>query len=72
MKIIKILVGKYGKAEKSVAHLVVTHGFFVEKFNSELNGKVTLTDYCSISGASIEGEDISLIFDSDSKHVLTH
>ena len=61
----------YGKAEKKVAHLAVTHGFFVNKFALSLNGVQSYSEYCSISGAWIEGETATLALDSYCEHVQT-
>ncbi len=62
---------KYKNSDKKVAHLAVTHGFFVNKFALELNGRQRYSEYCAISGANILGDRATLVLDSYNNHVLT-
>ena len=61
----------YRNSRRKVAHIAVTHGFFVNKFSLDLMGRQTYADYCSISGATINGDEASLILDSYSSHIVT-
>ena len=65
------LASKYRESDKKVAHVVVTHGYFVHQFSYELNGRERNAEYCSISGAEIHGDKASLILDCYSNHVLS-
>jgi hypothetical protein len=58
-------------SKKKVAHVVVSHGYFVNKMALQLNGVVGFSDYCSITGISMKGRKTKLILDSFSGH-LTH
>jgi len=61
----------YSKSTKKVAHLAISHGFFVNQFAQNLNGYSRSAAYCAISGAVIKGDRATLILDSYCDHVLT-
>ena len=61
----------YSKSDKKVAHLAISHGFFVNQFALNLNGYSRSSAYCAISGAVIKGDRATLILDSYCDHVLT-
>ncbi|TNV75957.1 hypothetical protein FGO68_gene10477 [Halteria grandinella] len=62
---------KYKNCDQKVAHLAVTHGFFVNQFSKQLNGQNPYADFCSISAMEIRGSKGTLVLDSDSNHVLS-
>ena len=70
-EMIKHFSEKYKTSDKKVAHLAVTHGFFVNKFALNLNGINPYSEYCSISGATLSNGKASLILDSYADHVQT-
>ena len=63
----------------NIAHIIMTHGFFVDIFAKLLNGDDTdcmPCGYCSISSVKIsqsdeEGQSIEVLSDCDNKHVLS-
>ncbi|TNV75894.1 hypothetical protein FGO68_gene876 [Halteria grandinella] len=55
--------------QSTVAHIAVTHGFFVKHFSKEHGGVKETAEYCAISGIEINQDKTSLVMDSDSCHV---
>ena len=70
-QIIKRKVTKYGDHEKKVLHLVVSHGMIVEFFSTLNGGERTYPEYCAISALEIEQNQVKLLRDGDSSHVVT-
>ncbi|CDW74263.1 UNKNOWN [Stylonychia lemnae] len=62
---------QYQNHDERVLHLIVSHGFIVESFAILNGGKQKFPEYCSISGIEISGEDVNLLFDGNSDHVIT-
>lgn len=44
------LIEDYKQSDKKVAHIFVTHGFFVAEWGELFNGSTAFLKYCSISG----------------------
>jgi hypothetical protein len=61
----------YKTSDKKVAHLAVTHGFFVNRFARTLNGFNPYAEVCSISGATLSNGEASLVLDQYADHVQT-
>ena len=70
-KMIQHFSNLYKNSDKKVAHIAITHGYFVNKFALKLNGRIAVSEYCSISGATIKGDNATLILDSYVDHILT-
>ena len=62
---------EYRASDKKVAHIIITHGFFVAKFGAYFDGYTSYANYCSISGIEIQGDYKNLFFDSKSDHIKT-
>ncbi len=58
-------------SDKRVAHIVVTHGYFVTKFSQHFYGKTSYASYCAISGIQMNGRKANLILDNYSDHIIS-
>ncbi|TNV76103.1 hypothetical protein FGO68_gene4205 [Halteria grandinella] len=67
--ILQHFLTKYKNPTKKVAHLAVTHGFFVKQFSRALQGEIKQASFCAISAMEVSEGKGKLVFDSDCEHV---